>query len=129
MAAQRVTALRVEVVELAAASKNLMLSRAGTRGRHDTTITVVRRSQIHLGLHVIDVLLSVFDHLNRLLPLLLKVGLRLIDILLLHLDPSVDLLLLRLEGTRRELVLFEELLDMLAFFLLFKLDDFLAEFD
>jgi hypothetical protein len=106
-----------------------MLGCTGARGRHDATIAVVRRSQIHLGFHLINVPLGVFDHLDRLFPLFLEVGLRLIDILLLHLDPSVDLLLLGLEGARRELVLFEELLDVLTFFLLLELEDLLAEFD
>ena len=90
---------------------------------------MVRGPQIHLTLHLIDVLLRVVDHLDRLLPLLLECRLCSLDVLLLNLDPSVDLLLLGLESARRELILLEELLDVLALLLLFELEDFLSELD
>ena len=54
----------------------------------------MRGNHIHLALHLFDIFLGVFNHLHCLYPLLLKVGLRLLDLLLLHYDPAVDLFLL-----------------------------------
>lgn len=57
-------------------------------------------TEVHPALHLLDIFLGVFDHLDCLDPLLLEVGLRLLDFLLLDLDPAVDLLLLGREGAR-----------------------------
>ena len=106
-----------------------MLSCACTRDRHDITVAVVRRSQIHFTLHLLDVSLSVIDHLYCLLPLLIKCCLCLFDVLFLELDPSVNLFLLCLESSRWELILLELLPDLPALFLFLKLNNLLTEFD
>ena len=89
----------------------------------------MRGPQVHLALHLINILLRIVNHLHRLLPLLLEGRLGLLNILLLHLDPAINLLLLRLKRPRRELVLLKQLLDVLPLFLLFELEDFLSELD
>ena len=83
----------------------------------------------HLALHLVDVLLRILNHLDCLLPLLDESRLRLLDLLLLDLDPSVDLLLLELEGPRRELVLLEQLLDVAPLLLLLVFEVLFAELD
>ena len=83
----------------------------------------------HLGLHLVHILLSVLNHLDSLVPLLLEGRLCSLDLLLLHLDPPIDLLLLRLVGTRRDLVLVQLLLDDFLLPALSKLEHFLAELD
>lgn len=60
-------------------------------------MTLMQRSNIHLVFHLVNILLSVFNHLDSLLPLLLEVSLSLLNLLLLNLDPPIDLLLLLLE--------------------------------
>ena len=83
----------------------------------------------HLALHLVDVLLRVLNHLDCLFPLLDESRLRLLDLLLLDLDPSIDLLLLELEGPRRELVLLEQLLDVAPLLLLLVFEVLFAELD
>ena len=87
------------------------------------------RTLEHLALHLVDVLLRIFNHLDCLFPLLDESRLRLLDLLLLDLDPSVDLLLLELEGPRRELVLLEQLLDVAPLLLLLVFEVLFAELD
>ena len=89
----------------------------------------MRRRYVHLRLHLLNILLGVLDHLHRLFPLFLKSGLSLLDVLLLHLNPSVDLLLFRLESPWGELVLLELLLDLLALLLLFILKHIFPKLD
>ena len=131
VAGQRVAALGVEVVQLirSAEGRGSLLGRTSSRNRDNLAVTVVRWTQIHLALHLVNVLLRVIDHLNGFLPFFLECRLCLLNVLLLHLDPSVNLLLLRLEGPRRELVLLEELLDVPPLFLFLELEDFLFELD
>ena len=47
---------------------------------------------------MLDILLGVFDHLDGLVPFLLEVALRLLDLLSLNLDPPVNSLVLGLES-------------------------------
>uniref|UniRef100_A0A7S3I1F9 Uncharacterized protein n=1 Tax=Favella ehrenbergii TaxID=182087 RepID=A0A7S3I1F9_9SPIT len=85
--------------------------------------------QEHLAFHLVDVLLRVFDHLNGLLPLLDECRLCFLDLLLLQLDPAIDLLLLELESAWRELVLLKSLFDVATLLLLLVFEVVLAELD
>ena len=89
----------------------------------------MRRTKSNLALHLVNVLLCVFNHLNSLLPFFLEGALCLLDFLLLDLHPSIDLLVFRLEGTWRKLTTLELLFDLLALFVLFILEHVFAEFD
>ena len=125
--AKRVAALRVEVVELRRGRKSVRLGGTLARHRDDATVAVVGGTREHLALHLIDILLRVFNQLDRLVPLLLERGLRLLDLLLLHPDPAVNLLLLELESSRGDLLVFEKLLDVAALLLLLVLQHVFAE--
>ena len=99
MTAERVTALRVEIIQLTV--RNLLSTTRSLSSRY-TSVTVMPISWStleHFALHLINILLSVLDHLDCLLPLLDKCRLSLLDFLLLHLDPTIDLLLLQLESS------------------------------
>ena len=90
---------------------------------------MVRWPQVHFAFHLIDILLCIINHLNSLLPFFLKSRLSPLNVLLLHLHPAIDLLLLCLKCPWRELVLLEQLFYMFSLFLLFELEDLLSEFD
>ena len=87
------------------------------------------RPKVHLGSHVIDIFLRVLYHLDRLIPFLLEVRLRLLDLLLLDLNPSIDLSIFELVSTRRVLLLLEQLPDYSSFTLLLELENLLSKLD
>ena len=92
MATQRCTTLRVEVVKVIL-DLNVALCGNGPTVGVMSTIRPVK----HLALHLINIFLRVFDHLNGLLRLFFECCLSLFNLLLLNLYPSIDLLLLKLE--------------------------------
>lgn len=87
------------------------------------------RALKHFTFHLVDILLCLFDHLYRLLPLLLECCLRFLDFLLLYLYPSVNLLLLELEAARGDFILLEELLNMPPLLTLFIFEIVFSELD
>ena len=89
----------------------------------------MRGSESDFALHLVNVLLCIFNHLYCLLPFFLEGALCLLDFLLLDLHPSIDLLVFRLEGTWRKLTTLKLLFDLLALFVLFILEHVFAEFD
>ena len=100
VAAERVAALRVEIIELVSRAKDIILRSTSTRSRYDPAVAMVGWPEIHLALHLVDIFLGVFDHLDRLIPLLFESSLRLFYLLFLNLHPAINLLLLCLESTR-----------------------------
>lgn len=129
LATQRVAALRVEVVELASRTNSVRLICADSVCRNNTTVAMMRRCNIHFALHLVDVFLSVLDHLHSLLPFLFECGLSFFYFLLLNLYPTIYLFLLELKSARRHLILIKQLLDVLPFFMLFVPQNVLSEFD
>ena len=127
VAAERVAALRVEIIELVSRAKDIILCSTSTRGRYDAAVAMVGWPEIHLALHLVDIFLGVFDHLDRLIPLLFESGLCLFYLLFLNLHPAINLLLLCLESARGELVLFEQLLYVLSFLLFLEFEDLFFE--
>ena len=89
----------------------------------------MRRTKIHFAFNLINILLSILNHLHCLLPFFLESCLSLFNLLFLNLNPFINLLLFSLERSWWELILFEQLLDMLTLLLLFEFEDFFAELD
>jgi len=102
MTAKRLAALRVEVVEVIRVARR-GFGCTGSLSRYGPAVRVMCADGCaleHLAFHLVDVFLCILNHLDGLFPFLLERRLRLFNFLLLHLHPTVNLLLLEREAAR-----------------------------
>jgi hypothetical protein len=79
--------------------------------------------------HDLNILLSLFDHLDSLVPLLLELLLRLAYLLLFQTHPALQLVLSLGVGTGTQLLLLEHFLDVAPLFVLAVVQCFLSHLD
>lgn len=75
------------------------------------------RLDVDTGFDLVNWLLCLFNHLYRFVPFLLKSNFCFLDIQFFNIDPSINLLLLCTVSPWRTLIILEQLLNVLLFFL------------
>lgn len=84
---------------------------------------------LHFFTHLINVLLSFFDHLKCLFPFLLELFLCLLNFFPLYPNPFLDLFFLARISSRGYLIVLEHFLDKLLFLALSVVQSFFSHFD
>jgi len=78
---------------------------------------------------VLHIFLRLFNHLHCFVPFFLERSLRLLDFLLLNIDPSINLFLLRIVSSRGALICLKHFVDKFLLALLTEHKTLFAEFD
>ena len=87
------------------------------------------RLYVNTGFDLVNWLLCFFNHLYRFVPFLLKSNFSFLDIQLFNIYPSINLLLLCMVSPWRTLIILEQLLNVLFFFLFTQPETVFPELD
>ena len=87
------------------------------------------RLYVDTGFDLVNWLLCLFNHLYRFVPFLLKSNFSFLDIQFFNIDPSINLLLLCMVSPWRTLIILEQLLNVLLFFLFTQSETVFPELD